>query len=305
MINLALADIFIVAFGYPVSIQSNLRGEFLESSHCMWSGFVNGTVGITAIFTLTEMVVVSYFGVRQVNTNTSRLSTRQIICLIGSAWFYGGLCMLPPLVGWNRFVLSSSRVSCCPDWAGKSLPDTAYNLLLVVLGFFLPLIVMVICYYKIYSFVHRAVVPSNAAVQIRHRHSQIKVIRMTTMSVVAFVLSWSPYCFVSLAAVLTKSHVIASGQAEVSELFAKASVIYNPIVYTIMNSRFRATLFHILRVRGRRIPVLVRDLTLNSRVQQSVRNETDFHPNNNTGTCGRQRQLLQVPSFETGALKVK
>ena len=118
---------------------------------------------------------------------------------------------------------------------------------------------------------------------------------MTTMSVLAFVLSWSPYCFVSLAAVLTRNHVISSGEAEVPELFAKASVVYNPIVYTIMNSRFRTTLFHVLHMRRRRILVLVRDLTLPSRVQQPVGNETAFH--NHKGKLGGPRQLLQVPSF--------
>ena len=101
---------------------------------------------------------------------------------------------------------------------------------------------------------------------------------MTTISVVAFVLSWSPYCFVSLAAIFTGNHVIQSGEAEIPELFAKASVIYNPIVYTIMNSRFRATLLHILYVR-RQTRVLIQDLTLPPRVQRSVRNGTDCHNN--------------------------
>lgn len=149
----------------------------------------------------------------------------------------------------------------------------------------------------LFSLIHRAVVPSNAAVQIRHRQSQLKIVRMTTISVVAFVLSWSPFCFVSLAAIFTGNHVIQSGKAEIAELFAKASVIYNPIVYTIMNSRFRATLLHILHVR-RRTRVLVQDLTLPLRAQRRVRNGTDCH--SNTGKYARQRQLLQVPSFETG-----
>ena len=115
------------------------------------------------------------------------------------------------------------------------------------------------------------------------------------MSVVAFVLSWSPYCFVSLAAIFTGNHVIQSGEAEIPELFAKASVIYNPIVYTIMNSRFRATLLHILYVH-RQTRVLIQDLTLPTRVQRSVRNGTDCH--NNTGKYARQREQLQVPCFE-------
>ena len=149
MINLALADIFIIVFGYPIAIQANLRGELLKSSHCSWGGFVNGTVGIASIFTLTEMSVISFFGVKQLNRNF-RLSARQIVCLIGAAWLYGGLCMLPPLLGWNRFVLSASKLSCCPDWAGRSASDTAYNLLLVIWGFFVPLIVMMIYYYEIF-----------------------------------------------------------------------------------------------------------------------------------------------------------
>lgn len=115
---------------------------------------------------------------------------------------------------------------------------------------------------------------------------------MTAMSVIAFVLSWSPYCFVSLAAVWTGNHVIESGEAEIPELLAKASVIYNPIVYTVMNSRFRATLLRILHLRRR--GSLLRDLAL----PQSLRIDADPH-NINKG-CERQRHphLLPMQSIE-------
>lgn len=150
MINVALADISIIVFGYPIAIQSTFRGKLLERSTCVWVAFINGTVGITSIFTLTEMVVMSYFGVKQVNTNTHRLSTHQVIFLIGSAWLYGSFCMFPPLLGWSRFVVTSSKISCCPDWAGKSAADISYNLLLVAFGFIFPLAVMIVCYHKIF-----------------------------------------------------------------------------------------------------------------------------------------------------------
>lgn len=149
MINLALAGIFIILFGYPISIHVNLGGTLLKTSHCSWRGFVNGTVGITCICTLTEMSAVSYYGLRRVNRN-SNITIRQGVALIGAAWSYGILCMIPPLLGWNRYVLSASRVSCCPDWAGESTADTAYNLLLIALGFLIPLITMVFYYYKMF-----------------------------------------------------------------------------------------------------------------------------------------------------------
>lgn len=149
MVNLALADIFIIVFGYPMAIQTNLRGKLLDSKTCVWSAFVNGAVGIASIITLTEMVLVSYLGLKEVRPN-KRLTGRQIASLISMAWIYGGLCMLPPLLGWNRFVLNASKVSCCPDWSGKSVTDTTYNILLVTMGFFIPLSVMAACYYRIY-----------------------------------------------------------------------------------------------------------------------------------------------------------
>lgn len=140
--------------------------------------------------------------------------------------------------------------------------------------------------------------PGNFAVRIRQRHSELKIVRMTAMSGIAFALSWSPYCFVSLAAVFAGNQVIESGEAEVPELLAKASVIYNPIVYTIMNSRFRATLLRILHVRRR--GTLERDLTLPSRVH-SLRNDANCH--NINKRFERQRHLLQVPSFEVRVLR--
>lgn len=149
MINLALANIFIMTFGYPIVLQANIRGKQLKSSKCVWVGFINGSVGIASIFTLTEISVGSYHGLKHVKRSI-QFPLSQIIVLTSVAWLYGGLCMMPPLLGWNRFVLSVSEISCSPDWVGRSSWDTIYNILLVILGFFAPLIVMGICYWEVY-----------------------------------------------------------------------------------------------------------------------------------------------------------
>ena len=69
---------------------------------------------------------------------------------------------------------------------------------------------------------------------------------MISMAIAAFVLSWSPYCFVSIIATIRGTNTLTPGEAEVPDLLAKASVIYNPIVYTAMNDRFRASLLRII-----------------------------------------------------------
>lgn len=88
--------------------------------------------------------------------------------------------------------------------------------------------------------------PNTRDFQLRQKLYMTKVVRMTMTAIIVFMLSWSPYCLVSMAAVFTGSHVFTSGEAEIPELMAKASVIYNPIVYVAMNDRFRASLWRVI-----------------------------------------------------------
>ena len=85
--------------------------------------------------------------------------------------------------------------------------------------------------------------PGNAMIQASRRKSKMKLIRMTSVTIAAFLLSWSPYCLVSIAALVNGRHVLSSGEAEIPELLAKASVIYNPIVYAVMSGAYRASLW--------------------------------------------------------------
>ena len=72
-----------------------------------------------------------------------------------------------------------------------------------------------------YRLVHHAVVPGNIALQMRRRYSNIKIVRMTALSVVIFVLSWSPYRLVSLFAVCAGKHVITSGEVKIPSCWPK------------------------------------------------------------------------------------
>ena len=160
-------------------------------------------------------------------------------------------------------------------------------------------------FFYFFRIVHQAIVPGNIAVQLRQRNSELKIVRMTAMAVTAFVFSWSPYCFVSLIAVFTHRPVLASGEAEVPELLAKASVIYNPIVYTIMNSRFRATLLQVLRLRRRQTPdnrIVV--FPARERSRNDLLNHDNVETDKNKKEVYKGQKDLQVTStFETRVQK--
>jgi len=71
---------------------------------------------------------------------------------------------------------------------------------------------------------------------------------MTVAAVVVFFLSWAPYCLVSLMATSKGEPVLSGDLSVIPELMAKASVVYNPMVYTFMNTKFRLTLKNMLRM---------------------------------------------------------
>ena len=154
MINLAIADIIIIVFGYPVAVAANVSYSGLDlrksRPQCVWSGFINGSVGITAIANLTIMSLVMYSSFRSLGNPTGTPRSK-MAAIIASTWLYGVMAMFPPLVGWNEFVPGASGISCSPNWVPKTKAGVAYNVFLVFVGFILPLGVIIFCYYMIYG----------------------------------------------------------------------------------------------------------------------------------------------------------
>lgn len=116
--------------------------------------------------------------------------------------------------------------------------------------------------------------PGNKMIQASRRKSKMKLIRMTSVTIAAFLMSWSPYCLVSIAALIKGRHVLSSGEAEIPELLAKASVIYNPIVYAVMSGAYRASVWKM--VTGNNSPrvnaYLVKSTTRSSYVNSAALN---------------------------------
>ena len=156
MINLAIADIIIIVFGYPVAVAadvSSTRFDVRKSrAQCAWSGFINGAVGIASIANLTMMSLVTYSSFRKLGKPT-RIPRQKMAAIIAFTWLYGVMAMFPPLVGWNEFVPGASGISCCPNWVSKTKAGLAYNVLLVFVGFVIPLSAIIVCYFLIYRYV--------------------------------------------------------------------------------------------------------------------------------------------------------
>ncbi|XP_048582638.1 melanopsin isoform X2 [Nematostella vectensis] len=255
MLNMAFVDILLCAFGFTVSVSYNLavKSESTKDSlRCAWLAFINCFSGINSIATLTVMAAISYTGVTSLRAaQVQRFDSKKTAIIIAGIWIYSFVTTIPPAFGWNRFVPFLDGISCHPDWVSQKPADKAYIGFLVVLGFFLPMIIIVFSYLKTYGYIRHATIPaslSNESVFRRQLETKRKTLRMVVAAILMFFISWSPYCIVSLIESAKGEVVLSPGVSMIPELMAKASVMYNPVVYTLMNARFRATLKRLLHL---------------------------------------------------------
>ena len=166
---------------------------------------------------------------------------------------------MPPLLGWGRYAFIPNQNLCFCEWTSES-----YMLFMVTLCFFGPCSVMSVCYYCIIREIRassRRVHVSNGTMTGRVSSSEPQNQDVTEISVqenqerkrvaerrrlalsfllviVVFIVSWLPYC----TAMFLKAFFNYSVSREVdfvAILLGCFNSLCNPIIYGVLNTRFR------------------------------------------------------------------
>lgn len=77
------------------------------------------------------------------------------------------------------------------------------------------------------------------------RRNDLRTAQMVLTLIMLFTISWSPYATVSLIGQFGDLSLLTPWVSTLPALFAKASVIYNPIVYGMSHPHFRSSLQHL------------------------------------------------------------
>ena len=94
---------------------------------------------------------------------------------------------------------------------------------------------------------------SNDVLLERQLKTRKKTVRIVMAMTVAFFISWSPYALSSLIGSIMGRESVSPAYSMIPELMAKASVVYNPILYAFLNSRFRITLLNLCNCSTNRV----------------------------------------------------
>ena len=174
-------------------------------------------------------------------------------CVLMSAgvWLTGGIFMLPTLTGWSHIDYNYGSNGC--SYARDA--SSSYHYFILNCGFLLPLIVISICYLKLYlvvrasrkrvnagpeiidNFNQNLAASSTAQQHITKKRQELKLSKTLFVIFISFVSCWTPYFLVNILDP-DRSRFPVLVHRIVSWITFMNSTM-NPILYAFMNRQFR------------------------------------------------------------------
>lgn len=247
LIHLTIADglmALTIPFTAVYLIQGWLFGDFL----CKLLSFVFDTNFYTSIIFLACISVDRYLVIVRASET---LKSRKRMCswvLCAAVWLLGAAFSLPSLFNEvSKLHNDSDTLTCSPSF--KLASATSWRLATRgfshIIGFFLPLTVMITCYGITISRLLRT--------RGFQKHRAMKVI---VVVVAAFFLCWTPYHLTVMVDTLLRASVIAADCAKRTSVSAALRVTHslallhsciNPLLYAFVGERFRKKMMQLFQ----------------------------------------------------------
>ena len=191
----------------------------------VWS-CVDILCGVASILHLSLISIERYICISSPLTYHEKMSTTKVLVAILIIWLFSIFMAALNLIIW-------------------SVPPPVYEIIVSVLCFFIPLVVMLVCYMKIYKAARHQIKKMILTVQGSPKKfllsKELKAAKTVAAVIGAFVICWGPFFVLNLIFGLCKS---CSPLPEESVLAAKwlhyVNSVLNPIIYACMNKDFRA-----------------------------------------------------------------
>lgn len=146
IIGCVMCDIAMLLLGYPFVIASGYAGEWMfGDAWCQGYGFITTLMGTTSVCILTSVALDRYYVILR-KPVAARITVFKAKLTIIGCIVYSSVWAFAPLLGWGRFEVERSRISCGPAWGSQELSAFTYNVSIFIFTFFIPVIIVVLCY---------------------------------------------------------------------------------------------------------------------------------------------------------------
>ncbi|XP_054680510.1 melanopsin-like [Grus americana] len=303
IMNLAVSDFLMSASQAPMCFVNSLHREWiLGDIGCDLYAFCGALFGITSMMTLLAISVDRYLVITKPLRSIQWTSKQRTVQIIAVVWLYSLAWSVAPLFGWSSYVPEGLMISCTWDYVTYSPANRSYTMILCCCVFFIPLIIIFHCYLFMFLAIRRTGRDvqklgscSRKSYLSQSMKNEWKLAKIAFVVIVVFVLSWSPYACVTLIAWAGRGNTLTPYSKSVPAVIAKASAIYNPIIYAIIHPRYRKTIHNAVPCLRFLIRISKNDLLRGSINESSFRTSLSSHQS----LAGRTKSTC-VSSVSTG-----
>ena len=165
---------------------------------------------------------------------------------------------IPPCLEiWSRFAPEGLLTTCSIDYLSQGLTYKSYLLSIFLALFLLPLVAIAVCYLFITRvvFQRRHLFPKSTYPDVvrltrgekkttRHQvksrmNVELKTARTAALAVLVYTISWTPYAVVAMIGMFGNVGLLTPLASQIPMMFAKASCIYNPFLYTLSHPKLK------------------------------------------------------------------
>ncbi|RUS74097.1 hypothetical protein EGW08_018144 [Elysia chlorotica] len=219
---------------------------FFGLEYCKIDFFIAPLTISVSVLTFMAIAIDRYIAI--IHPLRPRLPGYVVLSIISVIWVLSFLLALPNLLFATTYRMEDGRLVCWLEWPdssaqGHSKQDFAYHILLMILNYFLPIITLTATYVRIgWELWGSKVIGETVPMQADRVKSKRKVVKMMIAVVVIFGLCWLPtHIYFILTSILTDIVYWRYIQQVYLLIYwlAMSNSMYNPIIYCLMNARFR------------------------------------------------------------------
>ena len=249
IITLALSDFLMSITGVPFTVASVMLGRWPFGNFvCQFQGFCVLLMCAVSLQSLALTAINRYYRIARSQVQYRKIFTlKSTKIMIAVFWAMAIFAPLPYVVADHKFFFHPGKAFCAHDI--ESLLK-GYGAFLVLFYVTIPLLIIVICYSKVFFTVrkhnanlhHRQGTESNPA---RLTVEEIDLTYTLTCVVLGFLICWTPVVTVDMIDFVNRDWLLPRPVYVAYTCFGYASTVVNPIIYGIRNRAFRKEYYNI------------------------------------------------------------
>ena len=155
IIGLLVCDLCMCVICIPLPAASNIAQNWMFNwSGCVFHAFTVYFFGLSNMYILTAISVDRFIIIAK-PLYAAKINYRVVSLALFTCYFFGFLWSSMPLFGWSSFAYEGAGTSCVISYDDHDMSAFSYNVAISINCFFIPVIVMVVCYCYIFSTVSR------------------------------------------------------------------------------------------------------------------------------------------------------